>query len=125
MKADVRKLIGKMYRDRTGNEYGPIRATQRASTTFPQEWRAVADDVCGNAFVVAADGRVGFWDHETDEILVLCLTWQHFVEACTAPSPVELDPDQVISAWIDPEFAAEHGIAVGDQGLPRKGKRES
>lgn len=67
----------------------------------------VGEDSCGNLFLCAPDGSVSFWDHETYEETVLSATIEEFCDSLVEPKPVVLRPEQVKSAWIDPEFLAE------------------
>jgi hypothetical protein len=50
-----------------------------------------AGDGLGNAFVESADGRIHFWDHETDEVSELAENWDEFVSWCHEP---QRDPDR-------------------------------
>lgn len=69
-------------------------------------------DGCGNLFTENDKKEICFWDHETDELLVIAETWDAFHSGCVEPKSVELEEGQVISAWIDPEFARQLGIDV-------------
>jgi hypothetical protein len=64
-----------------------------------------AEDSCGNAFLLASNGRVLFWDHETDELTELACDWDSFVAGCKPPTPIDFDKFKIISAWINPDFA--------------------
>lgn len=66
-----------------------------------------ASDPCGNSFLYLTDGTAAFWDHETNEVTVLCDTLEEFCLSLVEPDSTELAPDQVISAWIDPSFFEE------------------
>ena len=102
----------------TGEEYGPIRPfpPDEAPSVNHRHWRPIAEDSCGNAFVVHADGRVGFWGHETDEITLLAPDWEAFAQGCVEGTAVDFDPSKVISAWVNPSFAREHGIECDEEG---------
>jgi hypothetical protein len=67
----------------------------------------VGEDSCGNLFLYAPDGSVSFWDHETNEEMVLALSIEEFCNSLVEPTPLVLRPGQVKSAWINPEFLAE------------------
>jgi len=67
----------------------------------------VGEDSCGNLFLCAPGGSVSFWDHETDEEMVLSATMEEFCDGLFEPTPVVIRPGQVKSVWIDPEFLAE------------------
>lgn len=64
-------------------------------------------DSCGNRFLLAPDGSVSFWDHETNGETPLAADVAQFCAALTEPAPVVLEPGQVQHAWIDPKFLAE------------------
>ena len=64
------------------------------------------EDGFGNCFTTALDGTVWFWDHETHSLTRVASSVSEFVFHCIDPEPVELDPDQVESVWIDPAFAS-------------------
>ncbi len=68
-----------------------------------------AYDDCGNIFTIK-NSKIYFWDHETDEIILISMNWEEFVLGCTEPEEIELDEEQSGSVWIDPEFAKEQGI---------------
>jgi cell wall assembly regulator SMI1 len=69
---------------------------------------AVARDDCGNYVCLDLDseGEVFFWDHEQPDKLRLAKSWNEFLQMLRPfdVSKVELRPEQVIKAWIDPEF---------------------
>jgi len=112
-------VSGLVFRERiSGTEFGVIRPVAPAPVLLDDngQWSVFAEDETGNAFVVAADGRVAFWDHETDVVTILAPTVQAFVDGCGEPSPVELDPDRIQSVWIDPAFARELGMDVPPDG---------
>ncbi len=111
---DLQSVFGLAFvSEASGSEFGVIRAFDGGSAIHPAATlRAVpfAEDGCGNAFVQMSDGRIQFWDHETHEITRLADNWQAFVQGCAPAKPVELDPSQVKSVWIDPEFAKTFGL---------------
>jgi len=96
-----------------GDRYGPLR---RIDDRLPSHWthaftkahaEPFAQDSCGNFFVQHDDRRVGFWDHETNEITWLAEDEKSFAAMLTNKGPeVELKPEQVISVWVDPAFKA-------------------
>jgi hypothetical protein len=119
MNRDLEKITGLVFtRPETGEQFGCIRPCEgeHDHPARRAHWTPFAEDDCGNAFVVSLDGRVAFWDHETDEITHLATDWTAFVRGCAEQKPVELDPLKVKSAWIDPAFAKEHGIDVDNDG---------
>jgi hypothetical protein len=105
----MNSIIGKTFISGKDEEYGIIR---KAELPFPNEistLNVIAEDECGNYFIEVA-GEVFFWDHETSERTLLSSSIHNFISGCAAPSEIELKPDQVTSAWIDPEFAKKFGI---------------
>lgn len=106
---NVNKTFGKVFRSQDGESLGLIRNT---NGPFPAEIKnenIFAEDECGNYFLERT-GAVLFWDHETSETIKLSNSMDEFVAGCVVPEGVELEPENVISAWIDPEFAKQHGI---------------
>jgi hypothetical protein len=122
-------VIGKVFlHPVTRVEYGQIRIPS-IPTTFSTldgtSYDALAEDGCGNYFTRTKDGAVWFWDHETDEFVSLAGSVAEFISHCTDPQPVDLDPDRVKSAWINPNFARSLGMKVPPDGWvkkPSKGK---
>jgi len=105
----MKSAYGKIYKDAGGEEFGIIR---EANPPYPVELSNVnvlAEDECGNYFIEIA-GEVLFWDHETNEQKILSSSVSEFISGCEALSEVELEPGQVESVWVDPEFAAKFGI---------------
>ena len=80
----------------------------------------LADDECGNCFALAADGRVIFWDHETDELVDLAACLSDFLAGCVEMREIALNPNQVKSVWVDPEFAKSLKMQVPADGWIRK-----
>jgi hypothetical protein len=72
-----------------------------------EEFVIVGEDSSGNRFLLAPNGSVAFWDHETDEKTPLAPSMEAFLDSLSAPTPVVLKPGQVLSAWIDPDFLEE------------------
>jgi hypothetical protein len=73
-----------------------------ASGQYPIAW---ADG--GNYVLLdSATGQTYFWDHELGANVYLSESFSEFLNKLTAfdLSTVVLDPAQVISAWIDPDF---------------------
>src|SRR6266436_2499823 len=67
----------------------------------------VGEDSCGNLFLMASDGSVRFWDHETEDETILAASVEAFLDSLSAPTPVVLKAGQVKRAWIDPKFLEE------------------
>jgi len=103
----MESIAGLVFRDSCGNEFGRIRAV---GGSLPNElqsssFSAFAEDECGNYFV-KNDSSIGFWDHETHEVTILASSESQFLAGVAPPSSVSLNPSQVKSVWVDPEFAA-------------------
>lgn len=106
----------------TEESYGPIRppSQNQFSTLDGTSFDAIGEDACGNGFVVTRDGAVLFWDHETDNLISLATSVSEFVANCIDSVPVELNPGQVKSVWIDPKFAKLIGKKVPKDGWVKK-----
>jgi hypothetical protein len=61
-----------------------------------------------------------FWDHETDELTTLADSWEVFENGCKEPESIALDESNVVSAWIDPEFAKQLGIVAPKDGWKKR-----
>ena len=86
-----------------------IPAAMRHIENLPPQTFPIARDDCGNYILLgtAGAGAVLFWDHEQPEALVkIAESFTAFLELLEPfdGSSVQLLPDQVKSAWIDPEF---------------------
>ena len=103
----IESILGLVFRDSLGNEFGRIRALGSASSV-PSSLRAFAEDECGNYFVKSGSS-VGFWDHETREVTILARSESEFFAGIGPPSSVDLSPEQIKSAWLDPTFAESLG----------------
>lgn len=113
--------FGKVFVAPDGETYGVLRAP---NGVIPIELKneklhPFAEDESGNHFF-SLGGSIYFWDHETNQRILLADTEKQFVEACTAPKPVELSPRQVKSAWIDPAFAKELGLEAKNETSKKK-----
>jgi hypothetical protein len=104
-------VLGRVFQ-RSGRMWGPIRDCGKPGVKLPSGWTAVAEDSCGNYFLWSKSRGVAFWDHETSEIETLASDWDAFAAGCAEPPPVDVNPLDVISVWIDPEFAAKHGLEL-------------
>jgi hypothetical protein len=71
----------------------------------------IAGDEVGNHICLdlARDGRASFWDHETERAIMLAPDFAVFLELLVPfdPASIALDPDDVISVWIDPALLSE------------------
>ena len=105
----MKSTYGKVFKNDNGEAFGIIRETKPPYPVELSDTNVLAEDECGNYFI-EIDGEVVFWDHETNGRKVLSSSLKEFVSGCEAPSEVELDPGQVESVWVDPEFAAKFGI---------------
>jgi len=100
----MKLIIGKSFKNSCGEEYGIIR---EAIAPFPEEIsnnEIFAEDGCGNYFLLISN-KVYFWNHETSHNEILANSIDDFILGCSTPTEVELKPENVVSAWIDPEFA--------------------
>ncbi|MFH2047145.1 MAG: SMI1/KNR4 family protein [Pseudomonadota bacterium] len=109
MKIDISGIKGLVFTlPASGEEYGTIREYDLDfyPDGFPVDtWMPFADDDCGNIFAVSADGKIAWWDHETDEITVLSDSFEEFCMNCGSGEDVE--DGQVISTWVNPDFKPE------------------
>jgi len=103
---DLSSLIGKVFELNSNVEFGPIRLVQGNLPEELQNLKPIAEDSCGNYFVLVGEG-VSFWDHETSEIVNLASSFKEFSTSCVEQEDIELSEVQVESAWIDPEFLEE------------------
>ena len=118
---DLRRVLGLVFtHPESGSEYGAIRRFDGEPAIRAAGFTPIAEDECGNAFVEAPDRSIHFWDHETDEVTRLAPDFDSFIAGCDKQKPIELDPSQVKSVWIDPEFAKKHGIQVPPDGWKKK-----
>ena|ERR1700722_2330533 len=123
--ADVlNQVLGKVFKHPvTSASYGPIGlpdAPTNFATLDGSSFPVLAEDPCGNCFTMREDGAVWFWDHETDDLVLLANSVAEFVPHCTDPPPVELRPGQVKSVWIDPAFAKSIGMKAPNNGWVKK-----
>ncbi len=102
-------MFGKVFIDSSDREYGVIRKTTVTAPKELSDVSVIAEDECGNYFILNAQG-VFFWDHETSDRTFLSASLQEFEESCTEPRRIELSEGQVVSSWIDPDFAKLHGV---------------
>jgi hypothetical protein len=105
----IDEMEGKIFRSRDGDEYGVIRAVF-GPVPSDLQGQALAEDGCGNFFVLLKSGAVAFWDHESSETTLLVESLAHFVSALVFPEPVALREGQVKSVWIEPDFAKQFGL---------------
>ena len=83
-------------------------------------FEAFAEDGSGNYFTIIEDGAVCFWNHETDELIRLAANVSQFISHCEELEPVNLDPKQVKSVWVNPDFAKKLGINAPKDGWIKK-----
>lgn len=105
----MNQTYGKVFISKSGSAYGVIR---KAVAPYPKELSSsnvLAEDESGNYFLTENE-IIYFWDHETSESEVLAKSLQCFISGCSIPKEVELNPEQVESAWIAPEFAKKFGV---------------
>ena len=105
----MKNAYGKVFKNEKEEEFGIIRETKPPYPAELSGAKVLAEDECGNYFI-EIDSEVLFWDHETNEQKILSSSLSEFVSGCEALSEVELEPGQVESVWVDPEFAEKFGI---------------
>jgi hypothetical protein len=124
MMRDIKTIEGLVFLcSSEGQEYGPLRsldAADNSTVALPEGSVPFAEDECGNFFIMTRNGQVGFFDHETDHHVVLAENWDQFVTGCRPATPITLDPSQVRSAWIDPEFARKLGLDAPKDGWVKR-----
>jgi hypothetical protein len=117
-------VIGKVFvHPVTKVEYGQIRIPSTRTTFSMSDGRshqALAEDGSGSYFTKSKDGAVWFWDHETDELVRLADSVSEFISRCIDPRPIEMNPERVKSAWVDPNFAKSLGLGVPEGGWIKK-----
>jgi hypothetical protein len=86
---DIDAVIGLEFTHPTSYEcYGAIEPLNRKIGPHPaiaSGYVPFAEDGCGNTYVQAPDGSIGFWDHETYLVSPLTNTWEEFASWCFAP----------------------------------------
>ncbi|WP_159120509.1 hypothetical protein ACI7YQ_19905 (plasmid) [Alteromonas marina] len=105
---EITCCFGKAVRANNGVEYGLVRA---ATKPYPAElfnYNVLAEDECGNYFI-EFKSKIYFWDHEINEKTLISDSISEFRKSCFEPPEVALNTDDVVSVWINPEFAKEHG----------------
>jgi hypothetical protein len=102
----IGNIIGQVFRDPYGKEFGRIRAISGVVPAELEEssFSVFAEDECGNFFVKNADA-IGFWDHETSRITLLANSESAFMAGIAPATKTNLRPGHVKSAWLDPAFA--------------------
>ena len=106
----MNRTFGLVFINSRGEEFGGIRETNPPYPDEILEYKIIAEDESGNYFTLESD-KVCFWDHETNDSIILANSISDFIEGCSQPSAVELKPEQVESAWIDPDFAKQFGVS--------------
>jgi hypothetical protein len=123
MKPDISKLVGLVFYDsELKREYGAIRPIEGEVRSPSPSMEPFAEDECGNLFVVDQNGKIHFWDHEVDELILLAGDFEWFTGNCVKLPEVKLKDSDVESAWIDPEFAKSLGIDAPKHGWKKKAK---
>ncbi|MGA2650151.1 MAG: hypothetical protein ABSF28_06500 [Terracidiphilus sp.] len=117
-------VVGKVFVNPLTNEpYGPMRI-EPSQTWFQNldgvKFPILAEDSCGNFFTKDDAGSIFFWDHETDDLVLLAGSVQDFLAHCVDDLPIELPPHEVKSVWVNPAFAKSHGIQAPPDGWIKK-----
>jgi hypothetical protein len=94
---------------RDGETYGVrdiiTETVARSAFSGSKRKMSFAEDACGNYFLLdKTNESVWFWDHETNRSKLITNSLVEFNSSLTVSPEVELNPDQVLEAWIDPEF---------------------
>ena len=117
-------ILGKQFvHPATKEGYGLFRIPDGAitfSTLDGQRFSVIVEDGVGNYVTQLPDGSIWFWDHETDALERLADSLEQFVAGCSDPEPVNLNPSQVKSAWVDPALARSFGNEVAEDGWIKK-----
>lgn len=101
---NIAELFDKEFVDDNGEEYGLLRAVDGDPPEEIVDCKLIAEDSCGNYFILDK-GQVVFWDHETSERTVLAPTFQEFASRCSTPEDIQVDDNDVLSVWVDPELS--------------------
>jgi hypothetical protein len=74
---------------------------------FPSRVIPLAEDDCGNfTYVQPATGEVYFWDHEVVGDEKIAANVPDFIFRLLTFDAGAVEPGQVVSTWIDPDFLA-------------------
>ncbi len=91
----------------------PVAEASNVASTIglPAKMWPVARAEGGNYVLLdlSAGEAVKYWDHETGELALVAANFRAFLSLLRPfdPSQVELDPEDVIDVWVDPEFRKE------------------
>jgi hypothetical protein len=127
MKHNISDIDGKIFiHPETKKYFGTIRIDETTRGTIikgSEKYDVFAEDGCGNLFVSTAGREIFFWDHETEMITLLAHSLTAFRQNCVNENEIsiDVDSDQVVSVWIDPEFAKKMNMEnVPDDGWIKK-----
>lgn len=73
----LENIFGKVFISDDKSEYGTIRKVDN-KTFILDNWTTFAMDDCGNFFVENSKGKIAFFDHETNEIIILADSFTDF-----------------------------------------------
>jgi hypothetical protein len=85
----------------------PVQSWKPHPSVFSTDSIVIGEDSCGNLFLMASDGSIRFWDHESEDETTLSASLETFLDSLSAPTPIVLKPDQIKRGWIDPTFLEE------------------
>lgn len=105
----MNRIFGNIFKANDGSEYGVIRETEPPFPDDLSRFEVIAEDEDGNYFIKVA-GEIHFWDHEIGKTEAIATSIEEFIAGCIAPQELKIEPDQVKSVWVDPEFAKQFGI---------------
>ncbi len=100
----MKRGYGKVFKNQSVFEYGVIRKSEKPSPTELANRTVLNEDESGNYFI-DLNKAVYPWDHETGEDELFAKSLGQFISDCSGPAVVDLKPDQVESARIEPELA--------------------
>ncbi|WP_375724150.1 SMI1/KNR4 family protein [Arcobacter sp. KX21116] len=116
---DISKILDKEFTSPlSGESYG---IAESFSGALPNGFSVkncgepFAYDSCGNIFTIR-NSEIFFLDHETDDLILISKNWDEFISGCIEPEEIELDEDQILSVWVDPDFAKEEGMDIPSDG---------
>ena len=117
---DIENIIGKEYDSNLSGEAYSFRGLFKG--IYPDNYSIetcglpFAEDSSGNLYTTKNNGKIYFWDHETDDTVLIANSYEDLLGGLKEPSSIELREDQVKSVWIDPEFAKQFGIEAPADG---------
>jgi len=110
------KVEGKTFiYPKTKEPYGTIRTDENIdfkTRKLLTVWKSFAIDDCGNHFLISSKGRISFFNHETENIIQLANNFEDFSSNCINSDQIPTNDAEVISTWVNPDFANKQEINV-------------